>query len=333
MIEARNLTKDFKIPVKQPGLKGSIRQLFRGEYKTKTAVDHVNFTINQGEAVAYIGPNGAGKSTTIKMLTGILKPSSGQILIDGVDPQKNRIQNTKNIGVVFGQRTQLWWDIPVEDSLSLLKDIYEIPDAVYKENLSLFNGIFGLSEFMGRTARQISLGQRMRADLAAALLHNPSTVFLDEPTIGLDIGTKESMRELIQKINRERGVTVILTSHDLKDVENICKRIIVIDNGKIVCDRGIQELSKAYAMERGLLLTLAAANPSLPEKLKEIPGISYLNMPDPYMVEIDFKQEAHTAFELVTLVSQYASIEDFKLKEPSIERMIEKIYRYGEVEI
>lgn len=172
----------------------------------------------------------------------------------------------------------------------------------------------------------------MRADLAAALLHNPSTVFLDEPTIGLDIGTKESMRELIQKINRERDVTVILTSHDLKDVEDICKRIIVIDNGKIVCDRNIQELSKAYAMDRGLSLTLASACPSLLEKLKEIPGISYLNMSDAYTVEIDFKQDAHTAFELVTLVGKHANIQDFQLKEPSIERVIEKIYRYGEVE-
>ena len=229
MISVRKLTKEFKIPVKPPGMKGAIRHLIRGEYKVKVAVESVDFSIEQGEAVAYIGPNGAGKSTTIKMLTGILKPTSGEILVNGIDPQKHRIQNAKNIGVVFGQRTQLWWDIPVEESFALLKNIYEVPDAVYNENLKLFNEIFGLSEFIGRSARKLSLGQRMRADLAAALLHNPSTVFLDEPTIGLDIGTKEAMRELIQRINREKGVTIILTSHDLKDVEDICRRIIVID--------------------------------------------------------------------------------------------------------
>ncbi|HBA49004.1 MAG TPA: ABC transporter ATP-binding protein [Lachnospiraceae bacterium] len=179
MIEASDLTKTFRIPVKMPGISGAVRHLLHGEYKTKTAVDHVNFSIDQGEAVAYIGPNGAGKSTTIKMLTGILQPTSGTVLVNGVNPQKERMRNAKNIGVVFGQRTQLWWDIPVEESFALLKSIYEIPDTVYQENLRLFNEIFGLSEFMGKAARRLSLGQRMRADLAASLLHNPATIFLD----------------------------------------------------------------------------------------------------------------------------------------------------------
>lgn len=310
-------------------MRGAIRQLIHGEYQRKVAVDHVNFKVEQGEAVAYIGPNGAGKSTTIKMLTGILKPSSGEILINGRDPQKNRIQNAKNIGVVFGQRSQLWWDIPVEESFLLLKNIYEISDKVYRENLKLFNDIFGLQEFVGRTARKLSLGQRMKADLAAALLHNPSIVFLDEPTIGLDIGTKEAMRELIQRINRERGVTIILTSHDLKDVENICQRIIVIDDGRVVCDKGIHSLAKEYSMDRGLLLTLSETQQGLLEKVRSLDGISYAVMEDAYTLEIDFQPEQHTAFELVKEVGQYAQIQDFKLKEPSIERMIEKIYLAG----
>lgn len=331
MIEAIDLTKEFQIPVKQPGMKGAVRQLLHGEYQTKLAVDHVSFSINQGEAVAYIGPNGAGKSTTIKMLTGILKPSSGKTLVNGVDPQRNRIQNAKNIGVVFGQRTQLWWDIPVEESFTLLKNIYEVPDSVYQENLDLFNDIFGLQEFIGRSARKLSLGQRMKADLAAALLHNPSIVFLDEPTIGLDIGTKEAMRDLIQRINRERGVTVVLTSHDLKDVENICRRIIVIDDGKVVCDKGIDRLAEEFPMDRGILLTLSGAEAGLPERLKALGGITYAAMEDLYTLEVDFKPEQHTAFELVKEVDQYAHIQDFKLKEPSIERMIERIYRSGEV--
>lgn len=325
MIEAKDLTKEFRIPVKQPGLAGSIRHLLHGKYTVKTAVNCVNFSISQGEAVAYIGPNGAGKSTTIKMLTGILKPTSGKVLVNGVDPQKDRIQNTKNIGVVFGQRTQLWWDIPVEESLTLLKNIYEVPDGVYQENMKLFNEIFGLGEFIGRPARRLSLGQRMRADLAAALLHSPSTIFLDEPTIGLDVGTKEAMRELIQKINRERGVTVILTSHDLKDVEDICQRIIVIDDGIVICDKTIEQLTREYAMDRGIRITLDSAGKGLLEKLKNLSGITYLEMPDEYTVEIDFKQDIHTAFDLVRQVDQYTRIRDFQLKEPSIERIIKKI--------
>lgn len=325
MIEARDLTKEFRIPVKQPGLVGAVRHLFHGEYTTKTAVNRVNFSIEQGEAVAYIGPNGAGKSTTIKMLTGILKPTSGRVLVNGVDPQKERIRNTKNIGVVFGQRTQLWWDIPVEESLTLLKNIYEVPDKIYRDNMQLFDEIFGLGEFIGRPARKLSLGQRMRADLAAALLHNPSTIFLDEPTIGLDVGTKEAMRRLIQKINRERGVTVILTSHDLKDVEDICRRIIVIDDGVVVCDKAINQLTREYAMDRGIRITLESAGTGLPEKLQGLSGITYLNMPDAYTVEIDFKQDDCTAFDLVRQVDQYARIRDFQLKEPSIERVIKKI--------
>ena len=330
MITARALTKEFKIPVKQPGMKGAIRHLIHGTYDRKRAVDGVDFSIEQGEAVAYIGPNGAGKSTIIKMMTGILRPTSGEIRIHGVDPQKERIKNAKNIGVVFGQRTQLWWDIPVEESFSLLKNIYQVPDAVYEENLRLFQEIFGLSEFMGRSARKLSLGQRMRADLAAALLHNPATVFLDEPTIGLDIGTKEAMRELIQKINREREVTIILTSHDLRDVEDICRRIIVIDQGKIVCDQGIDALIEQYPMDRGLQITLSAQKPGLVEALRAQTGVTHAAMEDAYTLHVEFDPSLHTAFSLVKEVDQWANILDFKLKEPSIERMIEQIYRSGE---
>lgn len=333
MIEAQNLVKEFRIPMKKPGLFGAVRHLIHGEYTIKRAVDRVSFSIDQGEAVAYIGPNGAGKSTTIKMLTGILKPTSGKVLVNGVDPQKERILNTKNIGVVFGQRTQLWWDIPVEESFTLLKNIYEVPEGVYWENMKLFQDIFGLDEFIGRPARKLSLGQRMRADLAAALLHNPSTIFLDEPTIGLDVGTKEAMRELIQKINRERGVTVILTSHDLKDVEDICKRIIVIDDGIVVCDKSIDQLTREYTMDRGIRITLESAGAELLGILQGLDGITHVNMPDNYTVEIDFRQERHTAFDLVRLVDQYVRIQDFQMKEPSIERVIKKIVTgHGAVE-
>jgi len=329
LIEARDLTKEFKIPVKKSGLSGAVRQLIRGEYTSKTAVEKVNFTIEQGEAVAYIGPNGAGKSTTIKMLTGILKPSSGEVLVNGIDPQKKRIQNSKSIGVVFGQRTQLWWDIPIEESFMLLKDIYEIPDKIYNENINIFNEIFKLSEFMGKSARRLSLGQRMRADLAAALLHNPSIVFLDEPTIGLDIETKEAMRHLIRKINQKKNVSIILTSHDLKDVENICKRIIVIDNGKIICDKDITRLTDEYSMERELKITLSDPCTHISEELNHLEGVSSMRNIDPHTIEIYFMPNMRTAFELVNLVNQYIKIKDFKLTEPNIERIIEKIYNSG----
>ena len=329
MIEARDLTKEFKIPVKKSGLSGAVRQLIRGEYTSKTAVEKVNFTIEQGEAVAYLGPNGAGKSTTIKMLTGILKPSSGEVLVNGIDPQKKRIQNSKSIGVVFGQRTQLWWDIPIEESFMLLKDIYEIPDKIYNENINIFNEIFKLSEFMGKSARRLSLGQRMRADLAAALLHNPSIVFLDEPTIGLDIETKEAMRHLIRKINQKKNVSIILTSHDLKDVENICKRIIVIDYGKIICDKDITRLTDEYSMERELKITLSAPCTHMSEELNHLEGVSSMRIIDSHTIEIYFMPNLRTAFELVNLVNQYIKIKDFKLTEPNIERIVEKIYNSG----
>lgn len=331
MIIAKDLTKEFKMPVKAPGIKGAVRHLLHGEYNTKVAVDHVNFSIEQGESVAYIGPNGAGKSTTIKMLTGILKPSAGSVEVNGTNPQQQRIRNAKNIGVVFGQRTQLWWDIPVEESLALLRNIYEVPDDVYNENLKLFNEIFDLPEFIGRPARKLSLGQRMRADLAAALLHNPSTVFLDEPTIGLDIGTKEAMRELIRKINREKGVTVILTSHDLKDVEDICNRIIVIDGGRVICDKEIARLTEEYPMDRGIRITMSGMDSGFTEQLRQTEGISYVSAEDVHTLEIHFNPDMHTAFGIVQKVNDFAEVQDFSLQEPSIEHMIEKIYRSGEV--
>ena len=325
-IIADELTKVFKIPAHAPGIGGALKHIVHPQYTEKVAVDHVSFRIDDGEAVAYIGPNGAGKSTTIKMLTGILYASSGRIEIQGVNPYKDRMTNTKNIGVVFGQRTQLWWDIPVEESFRLLKDIYEIPEARYRENMKLFTEIFGLDEFITRTARRLSLGQRMRADLVASLLHDPAVLFLDEPTIGLDITVKESIRQFIRLINRERGTTIILTSHDLQDIEDLCQRVIVIDQGRVISDVEREQLQSMFAHERGVRISLKRPGEEIFRKLKANPELR-CEMNDPHTVTVMFDLHVHTAYEVIRLVGEMADIQDVAVIEPDIKQVIEKIYR------
>ena len=232
MIRVENLTKEFKINKKYPGFKGAIKSFFSTEYITKRAVDDISFEINDGEIVGYIGANGAGKSTTIKMMTGILTPTNGIVTVNGIVPYENREKNAKNIGVVFGQKTQLWWDLPISETFSLLKDIYDISDNDFEERMNFFKKVLGLEEFFLNPVRTLSLGQRMRADLAAALIHNPKVIYLDEPTIGLDVVVKESVRKAIKEINKKYGTTIILTTHDLNDIEELCNRIIIIDKGK-----------------------------------------------------------------------------------------------------
>lgn len=329
MIEVKELIKEFKIPVKQNGLAGAIRHIVHPNYIIKKAVNNVTFSVNQGEAVAYLGMNGAGKSTTIKMLTGILKPTSGQILVNGCDPQKDRVKNAKNIGVIFGQRTQLWWDIPVKESLKLLKNIYEISDKSFDYNLGLFHEIFGIFEFIEQPTRKLSLGQRMKADLAAALLHNPSIIFLDEPTIGLDIKTKEAMREFIHKINEEYGVTVILTSHDLADVENICRRIIIIDNGCIACDKEISKLMEEHAVVKKLIVSTSGFNQQILEKIKLCGGIEEVKYVG-NIIEINFKITDCTAFVLLEIIKEFVQIRDFRIEESKVEDIIKNLYESGE---
>ncbi|MDX1960418.1 MAG: ATP-binding cassette domain-containing protein [Leptospiraceae bacterium] len=252
MIQVNNLSKHFKIRKRKSGLLGSIQSLFTSEVETLKAVDDISFNIGEGELVGYIGQNGAGKSTTIKMLTGILTPSNGEIFINGLSPYKDRKENAYQIGVVFGQRTQLWIDLPVEESFDLLRSIYRIDEKVYKQKLELFNDLLGLNEFFKQQARKLSLGQRMKADLAASLLHSPRVLFLDEPTIGLDLLVKERVREFIHKINEEEKVTIILTTHDIQDIEFLAKRIIIIDKGKIGYDGGIADFNKLVGNEASL---------------------------------------------------------------------------------
>lgn len=325
-IEVRDLSKVYKLPKDTSGIRGALNHIFHPQYTEKIAVDHVTFTINDGEAVAYIGPNGAGKSTTIKMLTGILYPSSGEVRIQGIDPYINREGNAKNIGVVFGQRTQLWWDIPVEESFRLLKDIYEIPEARYQENMKLFTEVFGLEEFINRTARRLSLGQRMRADLAASLLHDPAILYLDEPTIGLDITVKESMRQLIRMINKERGTTIILTSHDLQDIEDLCRRVIVIDDGRIISDVQCDQLQSMYAHERGVRMNLKVSGEKVLQELQKNPNLR-CEMENPYSLTIMFDVNDYTAYEIIHMVGSIVEIQDVAIIEPDIKQVIAKIYR------
>lgn len=249
IIKVENLCKEFRQRKGKEGLLGAAKDLFNREYRIIKAVDRISFSIEKGEIIGYIGPNGAGKSTTIKMLTGILVPTSGNVEVNGLVPYKNREQNAKRIGVVFGQRTQLWWDIPVSETLSLMRYIYNIPEKQYHDNLSIFSEILGLDEFIHAPVRQLSLGQRMRADISCALLHNPDILYLDEPTIGLDVVVKEKMREFVREINRTRGTTVILATHDMSDIERLSSRVMVINHGQIMYDGDLNKLKKKYGTE------------------------------------------------------------------------------------
>jgi ABC-2 type transport system ATP-binding protein len=315
----------FRQPVKDPGLLGSVKHLGTRRFKDRVAVDEVDLTIEAGEAIAYVGPNGAGKSTTIKMLTGILVPTAGEVRVAGLVPHRQRIENARNIGVVFGQRTQLWWDIPVRESLALLKEIYGVPDAQYASTLRDFDELLDLDEIMGQTARRLSLGQRMRGDLAASLLHDPKILYLDEPTIGLDIEVKDRVRAFIRKIVAERGTTVMLTTHDLDDIEDICKRIVIIDDGRVIYDGELQAVKDTYARERSITFFLHGAAPvdALQAKL---PGCAVEAGETGDSLVVRFDRFDTEAGEVVAAVLASAELNDFHIDEPAIEDVIRKVY-------
>ena len=256
MIEVKNLTKEFKKPVRKQGVWGMITTLFSKEYETKVAVNDVSFTIHDGEIVGYIGSNGAGKSTTIKMMCGILNPTTGEVRIDGEMPYKKRMQVAEKIGVVFGQKTQLWWDIPLIESFKVLKEIYRVSDEEYEERMAFLCDTLDIKEFLNQPVRTLSLGQRMRADLAASWLHNPNILFLDEPTIGLDVWVKEKIRQAIKTMNEKYNTTVILTTHDMQDIENLCSRIIMIEEGKVIYDGSLENIKHRFGNIRTVELRL-----------------------------------------------------------------------------
>ncbi|MFE8701956.1 ATP-binding cassette domain-containing protein [Cytobacillus sp. FJAT-54145] len=323
IIEVSNLHKDFMIAKRETGLLGALRSIVKREFIKKEAVKDISFSINEGEMVGYIGPNGAGKSTTIKMLTGILVPTSGSVQVNGIVPYEDRQRNAKNIGVVFGQRTQLWWDLPTIESFELLKEIYQVKDKRYKENMDTFKEILGLDEFLNTPVRQLSLGQRMRADIAASLLHDPPILFLDEPTIGLDVVAKEKMRVFIQEINKLRKVTVILTTHDMEDIEKLCKRMVLIDHGQKVYDGDISTVKDRFGKYRTLIVDLEDNKNGLHLKdaeIKEEEGNRFL---------IKFNRKETSASELINQITKTHSIKDLTVEEPEIESIISRIYQEG----
>ena len=337
MIEVKHISKDFVIPKKYPGLKGAVKGLFSNEKIVKTAVDDISFEIQKGEIVGYIGSNGAGKSTTIKMMTGILSPTKGECLVAGIDPNKRRKENAQNIGVVFGQRTQLWWDLPLSESFTVLKEIYNVPDDAYTERMAFLNRVLEMQEFLDRPVRTLSLGQRMRADLGAALLHNPKVLYLDEPTIGLDLIVKDNIREAIKEINEKYQTTVVLTTHDIGDIEELCSRIIVIDEGKKIYDGSLSSLKETYGTKRRVSMEIRQ-----PEKVETLQLPKLLNVREEECT-VSYEKEKSTLSvmfdkhkiqipQLLSAVMSVMEVKDVQIQETELAQIVKEIYSHGVTE-
>ena len=310
VIEMTEVTKEFVVR----------RGPWRRRGTPVRAVDDISLTIGPGEIVGYIGPNGAGKSTTIKMLTGILVPTRGRIRVDGLDPQRHRVQTARRVGVVFGQRTQLWWDLPLCDSFDLLRHIYRVPAADHAAALDELVELLGLGPVLRTPVRQLSLGQRLRGEITAALLHRPAVVYLDEPTIGLDVVSKTRVRSFLAQLNQERGLTVILTSHDLDDVEHLCARLVVIDHGRVVHDGSVAEVKARYAPYRVLIVDLEE-----PVGRLTVPGAEVVRVDGPRQW-IRFRADGTTAARIIAHVAAVAPIRDLTIQEPGIEEVIHRMY-------
>lgn len=334
MIEVRNLTKTFKIIKKEKGLRGTVKSLFKRKVDLVNAVSNMNFTINRGEIIGYIGANGAGKSTTIKMMSGILTPSEGSIIVDGRIPYLQRTENAKNIGVVFGQKTQLWWDLPLGETFAILKEIYQIPNEIYDEQMKYFDEIFELSAFMQQTVRTLSLGQRMRADLAASMLHNPKVLYLDEPTIGLDVMVKERIRKAIKELNQKYGTTIILTTHDMSDIEELCHRIIIIDKGQLIYDGALETIRRDFGYERTLLFDLRfddidieQINSSISLIYASIPESNLVNLKvslDNQQLKIQFNRNELNISDIMNFVLKSFNVLDFSIKDMDVEAIVKQ---------
>lgn len=325
VIDAEHLSKDYIVNLKGKGLKGMVRSLFHSEKKIVHAVQDLSFQIEQGDFVGFIGPNGAGKSTSIKMLSGILQPTSGTVSVCGLDPAKKRIQNAMNVGAVFGQKTQLWWDLPVRETFEVLRRMYCIPDDVYQKNVKEFMDYLGIDAFADQAVRQLSLGQRMRAEIAASLLHDPKVLFLDEPTIGLDVNVKVSLREFIKKINKERGVTILLTTHDMQDIEQLARRLIVINHGKKVFDGSRDELTQRYAGQmRSIRFTLRenVDKIELPETMMHYCSVTK----DGLHVTIQYSDPVEVTDLTAALLGRY-KLADVEIKGPQIDDIVMAAYQ------
>lgn len=326
IIEIQNVSKEFKVLNRREGLKGSIQDLFSRNYKIVRAVDNISMDINQGEIVGYLGPNGAGKSTTIKMMTGVLEPTSGSILVNGSEPYRNRTKNAQEIGVVFGQRSQLWWSLPLIESFKLLKDIYRVGDAEYNGMMDMYRELVDIEKLLHKPVRQMSLGQRTLSDILAAFLHDPKIVFLDEPTIGLDVSMKAKIRELIHALNKEKNTTVILTTHDMGDVDALCRRIVIIDKGKMLYDNDIEHLKGFFGSYRTLKIRVDGEN-SVESIRAELPDFMVSDQDEWVSVLVD--EEKTTVMDVLNRLIKTLDVRDMRLEEISTEDVIKKIYEEG----
>ena len=334
MIRVNNVSKEFVSPKKYPGLKGAIKGLFSSEKISKVAVDDISFHIKKGEIVGYSGSNGAGKSTTIKMMTGILVPTKGECLVNGINPNKRRKENAQNIGVVFGQRTQLWWDLPLSESYTILKEIYNVSDEEYEKRMEFLNDVLDLKDFFDKPVRNLSLGQRMRADLGASLLHNPKVLYLDEPTIGLDIVVKDKIRDAIKEINEKYGTTVVLTTHDMGDIEELCDRIIIIDEGKKIYDGDLTHLKETYGVKKKVSMEIKNLR-----KAEEIDWEKKLEVSsDKFELEVDeenntltvtFDKNFIVVSDIISAVMEQTDVKDIQIKETELSEIVKEIYNHS----
>ncbi|MFO7311035.1 MAG: ABC transporter ATP-binding protein [Bacillota bacterium] len=320
IVEAIELRKVFRVAKDRPGVLGALRGLFSREGREIRAVDGISFSIGRGEFVGYLGPNGAGKSTTIKMLAGILHPTSGEVRVDGLSPQRSRKEVVRRLGVVFGQRTQAWWDLPVRDTLELLAAMYGVKPAEYRATLKRFDELLEIGAILDVPVRKLSLGQRMRADLVAAWLHRPPVVFLDEPTIGLDAVAKRRIREFLREVNRQEGTTILLTTHDMDDIEELCSRVMVINHGRLVYDGDVEGMRRAVGAPSRMRVEFAA-----PPQGPLVGPWTAAAQAGP-AVTVAFDRSRCTAAEVIAALSRYGQIRDIYMEEPDIEQVIERLY-------
>lgn len=331
MIEIQHLEKTFKVLNRKEGIKGAFMDLFSKDYNYVKAVNDISLNINKGEIVGYLGPNGAGKSTTIKMMTGILSPSSGKIFISGMEPYYNRRKHLQNIGVVFGQRSQLWWSLPVIESYKVLKEIYKMDDKDYKRNMELFEDLVDIKSLYGKPVRQLSLGQRMLCEVIAAFLHDPKVVFLDEPTIGLDVAIKDKIRGIIKHLNEEKKTTIVLTSHDTSDIETLCERAVIINKGTLIFDNTIDKLKQMFGRYRTLKINTGAESDQkeIISKLleKEFNKDEYtIDEEDGNMLPIVINEQKLPLTKVLNYILTNLDLKDIQIEDVGVESVIKKIY-------
>ena len=324
MIELRKISKTFRVAKREAGLKAAVRTFFKPEYTEIHALQDVSFTIQDGEMVGYIGPNGAGKSSTIKIMSGVMSPDGGECIINGRIPWKERTAHVQEIGVVFGQRSQLWWDVPVIDSFELIRDIYRVKDGEYQKNLRSLTEMLDIGEIVKTPARQLSLGQRMRCEIAASLLHNPKILFLDEPTIGLDAVSKIAVRDFIKALNKEKGTTVILTTHDMQDIEALTERILLIGKGNILLDGSLEELKSRKSHHRTITVDYTG------DHLPQLANVAILKDLDGH-AQIRIDTELLPVAQVISAISSQVEINDLSVEGESIDDLVVSLYKEFEI--